>query len=508
MPTPWHFLLLVGVAAGQTSIPDNGATLELVDIVTLPDSGSGNSAPPRISVVTADPSGRLFANDQRGPLYFIDEAGGTFTEFLDLRDYPTIPVVSTFEAGFQSFAFHPDFHDETAPGYGRFYTVHSCSNTTPTPDFDTPLTAGFHTLLLEWATTAPESTVFIPANAAAPFREVMRLDQPYGNHNAGLVAFDPLLAPGDQDYGLLYFAVGDGGSANDPQNNGQTASNPFGSILRVDPLGSDSANGAYGIPSQNAFALDGEPGTLAENYSIGLRNPQRFGWDLRTGNAYLADIGQDTFEEINPLANGGNFGWDAVEGGGGSPTYLDPVAGYFHTTTFAGSPPAVGGRAITCGEVLRGTCISGFDGMLVLADFPSGRVFRLNVDTDPLDGGVDGLDEVRFSLAGGSRALFLDLIYDARSARGLGTTNRADVRFSVNTPGRVYLSNKHDGIVRRVVPDLEPEIDLMPDGTLNFVGLLEESDDLVEWRLVLPQPTPGQPLSYDKSHRYLRGVRK
>ena len=98
------------------TIPASGITVTLRDVVTLPDSDSGR--PPRVSVVTEDPSGRLFANDQRGPLYTFDETAGSFWEYLDLRDYPELQIVSTFEAGFQGFAFHPGFVSPESPGYG------------------------------------------------------------------------------------------------------------------------------------------------------------------------------------------------------------------------------------------------------------------------------------------------------------------------------------------------------------------------------------------------------
>lgn len=497
------------VASAQNAIPDSGLTLELAEVATLPDSGSGNAAPPRISVVTEDPAGRVFASDQRGVLYHVDVTTGTVTEYLDLRDYPALTVVSTSEAGFQSFAFHPDFHLTGADGFGCFYTIHSCSVTTSAPDFDPGGLTSFHTLLLEWKTATPGAIVFSPAVPASPYRELIRFDQPFGNHNSGLIAFNPLATPGDPDHGNLYVAIGDGGSANDPQNNARNPANPYGAILRINPLGSDSANGKYGIVATNALAADGLATTLGEIYAYGLRNPQRYGWDLVTGNAFLADIGQGFFEEINLLTNGANYGWDLVEGGGGSPTYTDPVAGYFHTTDFPGTFAEIGNRAVTCSDVFRGTCVGGFDGILLVADFPNGRVFRLNVDTDPLDGGIDGLSEIRFKDGpSGTRTLLIDLINTARAARSLSATSRTDVRFSVNTPGRVFVSNKHDGILRRVVPDQSPAVSLGSGGTLGYTGLLETSTDLSGWSLAMPQPEQDEPVDYDTSHRFFRGIRR
>lgn len=502
-------LAVSATVAAQTSIPDSRLTLELAAVATIPDSGSGNSAPPRISVVTEDPAGRLFASDQRGILYVIEESSGAVGEFLDLRDFAGLSVVSTNEAGFQSFAFHPDFHEPEAAGFGRFYTIHSCGETGPTPDFDPGGGTAFHTLLLEWRTDSPDAAGFSPADPARPYRELIRFDQPFGNHNAGLIAFNPLATAGDADRGNLYVALGDGGSGGDPQGNGQDPGNPYGAILRIDPLGDDSANGAYGLVAENALASDRSSSTLAEIYCFGLRNPQRFGWDLVTEEGYIADIGQGLFEEVNRLENGANFGWANEEGGGGAPTYVDPVAGYFHTADFPGDLPEITNRAVTCGDVMRGTCVAGFDGVLLVADFPNGRVFRLDVDEDPLDGGVDGLAEVRFRDGpSGARMILPELINAARSARGLGSTSRADLRFSVNTPGRVFVSNKHDGVLRRVVPDQAPSVSLSSDRTITFDGLLRTSVDLGEWYTVIPQPAQGGAVDTGAPLRFFRGERR
>ena len=156
----------------------------------------------------------------------------------------------------------------------------------------------------------------------------MRFKHPFGNHNGGLIAFNPTAPRGDPDYGNLYLAMGDGGASGDPQENGEDPSNPYGAILRIDPTGNDSANGKYGIVQANRFARDNNANTLAEIYCYGLRNPQRFGWDAVTGNCFIADIGQNAIEEIDLAANGAHFGWDIREGsfafeGSDNPRFTD-----------------------------------------------------------------------------------------------------------------------------------------------------------------------------------------
>ncbi len=471
-----------GMATAQNFFTDTIPTSELAvgieEFATIPDSSTNN--PARVSVLTRDPSGRLFANDQRGPLYTISSTGNAVTEYLDLRDFSALDIVSGSEPGFQSFAFHPDFATQGSAGFGRFYTIHSSGDTSSTPDFDPGGGTSFHSLLLEWKTDDPASSTFTPANASQPFREVLRLKQPFGNHNTGLVAFNTTAGPSDSDYGNLYVAVGDGGSGGDPQENGQDPSNPFGALLRIDPLGNNSTNGQYGIVAANVLAADGTPNTLGEIYAYGLRNPQRYGWDSATGEMYIADIGQNAVEEIDLGANGADYGWDNREGSfsfesSSTIGFTDPVAEYDQTNVVSNLPANVSsGRAITVGEVARGTGFPGFDGQLLLGDFPTGLLFMLDVDSDPLDGGQDGLVELQPLDSSGQPVRLFDLINEARAARGLGSTSRADLRFGINTPGEVFVTNKKDGIIRRLVFEVTAG-DFTGDGEA-------DAEDLAVWQ--------------------------
>ena len=369
-------------------------------------------------------------------------------------------MISTSEAGFQSFAFHPSFADSDSPGFGRFYTMHSSSGTAASPDFDPGGNTAFHSVLLEWRAGTPSAAEFEAADAQTPFREILRLKQPFGNHNTGLIAFNPLASPTGTDFGNLYIAVGDGGSGGDPQDNGQDPGNPFGALLRINPLGNDSANGRYGIVSANALASDNDPSTLAEIYAYGLRNPQRFGWDTTSGDLFAADIGQAAVEEINLVENGGNFGWDEREGSfpfepEGTLGLIDPIAEYDHTNIVADPPTLIGNRAVTVGEVVRPISASGLsalEGLLLLGDFPTGLIFALDADADPQPGGQAGLSELRLLDDASEPVRLLELINATRSSRGLSAVSRADLRFGVNTPGEVFVLNKHDGVIRALAP--------------------------------------------------------
>ncbi|SHJ27127.1 Glucose / Sorbosone dehydrogenase [Rubritalea squalenifaciens DSM 18772] len=496
-------------------IPDSSFSVQVEDVATLPDT---DNLPARINLVTQDSEGRLFANDQRGVMYFIDTDTGSTNEFLDLRDYTELALISSSEAGFQSFAFHPEYHKEGSPGYGKIYTLLSSGNTSITPDFDPGGEEAFHTVLLEWQIADPASLSFTPANPGSPYRELMRIKQPYTGHNGGLIAFNSHHQSGDAEYGSLYIAMGDGGGANDPQGNAQNTENPFGAILRINPLGSNSENGKYGYVATNVFASDNQESTLAEIYCYGLRNPQRFGWDIQSGKMFIADIGQNGVEEINEGLNGGNFGWDIREGsfgdeGDGGSVMLDPVAEYDHANMIAESP-SINNRAITVGEVARGSCVTALDGHLLLGDFPTGTLFVLNVDLDPLAGGQDGLKQLHLVDSKGLVVSFLDMINDERARRFFGESNRADLRFSVNTPGRYYLSNKKDGVIRRIVPDQDPSITLgaasagAQEATVNYNGCLQRSDDMLTWEDVVPQPQSGSNVPLSETSGFFRSVLK
>jgi hypothetical protein len=453
-------LMLVATSAAfaqsfPSPIPISSLRVGIRDIARLPNPDATNV--PRMSVATRDPSGRLFVNDQRGPLYTVDPTSGSVVEYFDIRDFAGISLTNeTGEQGFQGFAFHPDFNTPNAPGFGLFYTIHSSSNITPAPDFSPtatdPPTTG-HEVLVEWQTNNPTASTFAPANPATPYRELIRFDDRFRNHNGGLVAFNP---QGGTDRNNLYVMMGDGGSANDPFNAGQDTNTPYGKLLRINPLGNNSANGKYGIVADNAFASDSNPNTLGEIYSYGLRNPQRFGWDTQDGTLYISDIGQDAKEEINVGVNGGNFGWDLREGSVFPPgAFINPVAEWQHTVELAPHPSplppelALNSDAVTMGEVFRGAGIPQLDGMLMAGDNPKGVFYMLNVDSDPLDGGGEGWSElIAIEESSGQPKRLITMINEERAVLGMSVANRADLRFSVNTPGEVFVLNKQDGVLR------------------------------------------------------------
>lgn len=479
----WAFAF-IGVSTATSAqdftppIETGPLTVGIRDFATLPDSVNGNSSgPARMSVLTTDPIGRLFVNDQRGPIYHLSPLGDV-TEYLDIKDYAGIDLRNdSGERGLQGFAFHPDFNNTGEAGYGKLYTVQTSNNKTPTPDFDPGGNNHSHTVVLEWMVSDPSAGTYIAGGGGAP-REVMRLQQPYGNHNAGLLAFNTSIGPGHADYGNLYLAMGDGGSGGDPQENGQDASNPYGAILRIDPLDPDGSGPLkYSTLSSNVLAADGDPNTLAEIYAYGLRNPQRFGWDNTTGAMFAADIGQNAVEEIDLVVNGGNYGWDEREGsftyeGAKTAGMIDPILEYDHTNTADDIPTTIAQRAVTVGEVARNSGIEALDGNLLFGDFPTGMIFYASVDPAiPAEGsGQDPIAQLQMIDSDGNNVQLRDLINQARANRPspLGASNRSDLRFSLGTAGEVYILNKHDGVVRVLTPVL--------DGDVNGDGEVDQED--------------------------------
>jgi glucose/arabinose dehydrogenase len=202
-------------------------------------------------------------------------------------------------------------------------------------------------------------------------RRVLGIPQPYPNHNGGKLLFDAK--------GLLYIAMGDGGAAGDPDRRAQNLGELLGKILRIDPLASGSS--AYTIPPDNPFA--NTAGARGEIYSFGVRNPWRFALDRANGDLWIADVGQNLWEEVDHVSaadgagKGANFGWSAFEGS--HPFNADqhadhaipPVWEYAHGDD---------GCSISGGQVYRGTAMPSLAGWFVVSDYCSGKVWAVHAD--------------------------------------------------------------------------------------------------------------------------------
>jgi glucose/arabinose dehydrogenase len=435
------------------------------ELVQIPESGIGRSqnrfARLNLLAHAGDGSGRLFVNDMRGKFYVIHNNKATV--YMDFKRLVCSGFsYDTSQQGFTYFVFHPEFSQN-----GIFYTVHSEEKGNSVPDFPVSkkiidstgkiIESSHHDVILEWKTTNPAANTF-----SGTVREIMRIEQPYPDHNVGELGFNPNAKPGDVDYGMLYIATADGGSDGfpvsdtDPLDQGQDLSTPLGKILRINPFGKNSSNGKYGIPKDNPFAEDGNPKTLREIWAYGLRNPHRFSWDTGgQGKMLIVDIGQALIEEINLGIKGANYGWGNREGtwlineknenvlfplpkDDAKYGYTYPVAQYDHD-----KPADWKGNyavAIAGGYVYRGKAIPELVGQYIFADFANdGRFFHVPVD-ELVNGKKAKIKELRI-FDGKKESTFLEIIGSKRS----------DVRLGVDEEGEIYLTTKSDGKVRKIV---------------------------------------------------------
>jgi glucose/arabinose dehydrogenase len=285
--------------------------------------------------IATGPPGWLLVQEQDGRVVALETESGQTEVSLDITDR----VLGGGERGLLGLAMHPDFPDDA-----RAFVHYS--------DRDG------HTVLSEFDVTDPADPIVIdPASE----RVLLRAEQPYANHNGGQLAFGP--------DGYLWFGLGDGGAGGDPLGNGQNPATLLGSILRLDV----SEPGRYAIPPDNPFA-DGSDGA-PEVYHWGLRNPWRFSFDRQTGELFVADVGQNAYEEVNRAfgieGGGRNFEWSVREGDhcfsdpDCSPVDLGPWVEYGRDL----------GCSVTGGHVYRGEAIAGLDGWYLFSDYCSGLLF-------------------------------------------------------------------------------------------------------------------------------------
>lgn len=292
---------------------------------------SGLAAP--VAITHAGDS-RLFITLQDGRVVIWDGTTVRPEPFLDIRDR----VSSGGERGLLSIAFHPRYREN------RWFFVNYTD--------------------LQGDTVVARFSVSADPDRADPssFRQILFVDQPFQNHNGGQLQFGP--------EGYLYIGMGDGGSGGDPGNRAQNLNDLLGKMLRIDVDGD-----AYAIPSSNPFV--GQAGRRAEIWASGLRNPWRFSFDRVTGDLWIADVGQQQWEEVNVQPStspgGENYGWRRMEGtrcyepssNCNDGSLVLPVAEYNHSL----------GCSVTGGYVYRGGRSPRLHGTYLFGDLCSGRIW-------------------------------------------------------------------------------------------------------------------------------------
>lgn len=406
-----------------------------------------------------DASDRMYAVDTRGVVFVVEDGEVLDQPLLDLRGRNDARLSGgTFggEYGLRSIAFHPDFADPDAAGYGMLYTTYSAPRGSRPSDvevFKAPngTTPQFDSVVAEWRIVDPENPLRVDASSK---RELFRVEEPYANHNVNQLLFDPNTKPGDSDHGLLYVAVADGGGSYNPTNTAPLLGSVAGKLLRIDPL-EQRGGDAYGIPDDNPFV--DEAGAQPEIWASGLRNPQTLSFDSEAGQRlYIGDIGQDRVEEVNIGLVGADYGWDVREGpvvingrnavrlaSTNEDDFQYPFTGYDHDTvkTAAG---------MAAGFVYRGDALPELRGQFVFADFPTGRLFSA-----PVSGVEAALADGRLAPNEFVDPSELVVEVDGRpttlAALMGNSTGRVDARLAVDAAGEMYVFGKQTGEIYKFV---------------------------------------------------------
>lgn len=377
--------------------PSNPVALLLLGMALVAFSGlvaeSAHAAPPRIvlrSFVSGLSSPVAFESSRDGTRrVFIVEQGGTIRiiqngsllpdPFLDITNL----VESGGEEGLLGLAFHPSYKQN-----GRFFV-----------DYTRRVSGQLQSVIAEYHVSANDPNKADPSSGT----EVLVVDQPFDNHNGGQLAFGP-----DK---YLYISFGDGGSGGDPFGNGQNLGVLLGKLLRIDI----DSGPPYQIPPDNPFVNN--PSARGEIWVYGMRNPWRFSFDRRSRRLFVGDVGQDSWEEVDIVTGGGNYGWNVMEGNHcyppGTPSCDEtgktlPIAEYSHSE----------GEAIIGGYVYRGSAITSLSGIYVFGD---------------LNGKMWGLKEV--SPGTWNRAL---LLATGKSISGFGQDDAGEMYVLDYGSGTVY----------------------------------------------------------------------
>jgi len=370
-----------GTAAVQLTVTTVVAGFGLQEVMR------GLSQPVLVTHVPGDAT-RLFVVEKTGRIRIIQNGTLLPAAFLDLRD----SVSNGSEQGLLGLAFAPDYASS-----GQFVV----SYTAPRGRL-----SGGTSVIARYTVSTTDANRADPASG----QSLLEVEQPYDNHNGGMVAFGP--------DGFLYIGLGDGGGGGDPLDTGQDRSDHLGSLLRLDVSGP----AGYQVPASNPYASGSS--FAPELWNWGLRNPWRFSFDRATGDLYIGDVGQGSREEINvaPASSTGgeNYGWNNLEGTicytpGCTPTgTVLPVLDYTHGI----------GCSVTGGYVYRGAAIPALVGHYLYADYCSGWVRS-------------------FRYAGGQAV--------DRQDRPTLSPGEPITSFGEDASGEVYVVT-HGGVIYRIVP--------------------------------------------------------
>jgi hypothetical protein len=530
-------------------ITKDGTALLVQDYANLPLSTARKEAAPyppavdysvqlgRPTSFHSEPDGaplakkRFFVVDQNGVLYILDKATRKFTPYLDLgKIYPRFISEPPFGMGFVSMVFDPNYAKN-----GRFYTVHTekvsmkgsrqpdnaslpgldltgfkTTNAINPPAGD----VGFECIVTEWTDTNINNAAF-----EGKSREVLRAGTNFSIHPMGDMIFNPLAKPGSPDYGNLYIGIGDGAAGERPgatHNLPQRLDAFAGKIIRITPdvtlrpRDMLSSNGQYRIPSTGPDANPFVSIATArpEIYAYGFRNPHRLSWDPKTNTLIAAEVGLSSWEEVNIITKGSNYGWAEREGpeqvfvggpnGGKTGSRANPRVLFPTNDTLAvdglHTPvqplyPVIfysheDGNAMGSGYVYRGKLMPQLRGKYVFTDILNGRLFYADFNDMLAARGVHGkfaqVHEIQivYQAPNGSgppiKRAMSDIVADAFIAKGGKSSpnkrlpdpyneavrygGRADVRLALGGDDELYMLCKTDGWIRKLVATIPDKL--------------------------------------------------
>ena len=477
---------------------DPGTSSKVLNLTTFATFSSINRSGAIDLQHSHDGTGRVFVSTNEGKIHAFSSTGSSLGTFLDLDAPGVLPdfddSLGFTTRGLSYMTFHPDYGNQGAAGEGKLYTIYR--TTEPSPTDHSYSGVGLQTRpgstvsefsVTEWTADANNANQIDTSSR----REVMRFEisAPSENsHSLGQLTFNPFAQPGDADFGNLYIPIGDMHNGPDVSiwQHVQDADNPFGKILRINPL--QNGTDPYSVPADNPFndggnLLDND-GNTEEIYAWGLRNPQNMSFAKdAAGNARLVvfDIGAADFEEVNLVDMGDNHGWARFDGpnaGNTSVTLNEPAGSTleFPATVYdhefpvtPGAIPAVGNAAITGGFVVSDPNDPNFENQLVFGDLSTGAFFHSDFDELVAADATDTqalMYVMNVSIDGSPPGAFRDLIGQPRG----------DVRFGVDEGGRLFVFSRRTNediiYVTDLVADQEfllGDVDL--SGTVDFLDI-------------------------------------
>ncbi|MEJ1239988.1 PQQ-dependent sugar dehydrogenase [Chryseolinea sp. T2] len=405
---------------------------ELKLVANIPFSSEEKPRTRIVKLEVQPGTNNLFVLDQRGKLYTM--INGKASVYFDMAAHmPAFINKPGLATGFGSIAFHPEF-----VANGLMYTTHTEPAGSRPADFGyaDSILVTLQWVLTEWKTSNPAQTTF-----SGEGRELLRINMVTGMHGVQEVTFNPYAKRGGKDYGMLYVGIGDGACVeyNFPELVRHQLL--WGSIIRIDPKGSNSKNGKYGIPADNPFAQKQSP----EVYAFGFRNPHHITW-LRSGTMLASNIGQHEIESYSIIKSGADYGWPIREG-----SFLHNEKGNINVVyPLAPDDAKAGitypiiqydhdeGNAMSDGFEYLGTAVPLLKGKFLYGDIPKGRLFFSNVN-EMTEGKQAVIHEFQVSVDG-----------KLTTMEKLCGDGRVDVRIGRDAKGELYIFTKPDGKIYQV----------------------------------------------------------